>query len=375
MTVAGFTAILAPIAAAAWRESEEGREERFAAGVVRGMAASVRSVAVEGRRRLRTRCGPEELEATYRFESRPPSPAKVRFEGFFRDGQREEPSGWWRSFHFGGKDGKEGLPKLFGRMAAMAGWGLPEHRRRLFLETGVWVLDEELLARNYRIRGTGEEEVAGRRSRGWEIEPEFEGRPRYRLWTDVDTGYPLRFRMFQEDGSLLFDAEVEQIRFLDKAPAQSAEREKSASRKAFRILPGLEIRRVAPEEARRQVVFELRAPARLPAGAREDEWTLLRCRTPGHEWEIVYSSFTDGAAVGFWAVSSRGNPFWKEIRDLLSGGDHPEAGEDGDRRIYRLTHPAGTAYFREQGETAIAVAGNFSRAELLNVIQDMRRIP
>ena len=113
------------------------------------------------------------------------------------------------------RESLDGPPSETVRRGARVLTYLPQQRRILIEDhdtgtsfPGLRALDPHRLVTHYRLRWLGEEQVAGRPSTAWALEPRDALRYGYRFWADKASGLLLRAQTISEKGEV-----VEQVAF------------------------------------------------------------------------------------------------------------------------------------------------------------------
>lgn len=360
--------IVVPLSAALWfgAKRDESRESLEKLGPVFSAADRL---PIRAERHLISHGEGEVLESVHRIYRNPPGQQRVVFREFRRNGKRVDAPGWWKGFlRMGEASQKKGGREMFGELAGMAGWDLPQQGRLFFSSSGGLPFGElRLLCANYGVTPGGEATVAGRATDLLEIRPRTIGRPWYRIAADRENRYPLRIEVFGLDGRPLSTTELAEVEFSPSFAAGTFPEKCEPPEERFLERIGLRRMAVPLSEAPKKVCFGVALPSQLPAGFELQESGVV---TAGRLIQLVHATYTDGAATIFLVECSRKGLLWKLLQPAME--DSKEASPaSGRRRVYKFTDRMGTALLSEVGGTAILIAGNIDAAELLKMMQSV----
>ncbi len=227
--------------------------------------------------------------------------------------------------------------------------------------------DLSLVAKNYDIVGAGRESVAGREADVIDLVPRHAGRAGYRVWTDRENRFPLRYQV-RRDGRTLFEVSTRSITF-ERPDVKFTD----GVRREF-----IDIQREAVEVKDLETLkFRTFLPSELPAGFVQRELTAAHGKMPGVDETMwaVSATYTDGVASIMLLEFDANNKLWKQVQRWLAGlGDAPPAGEKGKIVAQRISSRGGCAIRMTMEGTEIIASGQVSPEELERMVRSLKRI-
>jgi negative regulator of sigma E activity len=223
--------------------------------------------------------------------------------------------------------------------------------------------DPDLVLRNYEIRSAGAEVVAGRPAEIFDIAARHPGRASYRVWTDRENRFPLRWQV-RQGGATMFEIshrsivfEMPTVKFVDRRPFDLFELFREGDVKA--------------EEFDVHLRFPTFLPTRLPAGFVRCDLAAVRAKLPGVKdpFRALTATYTDGLSK--ISILESNHRFMKELQAWLAGLAEPPKVGRGQIVAQRVSGPGGAAIRLTIDGTEIIVSGSVSPEDLENVVRSL----
>jgi hypothetical protein len=238
------------------------------------------------------------------------------------------------------------------------------------------VKDYRLAVRNYDIRFTGTEVVAGREADTYEARPRHPGRPTFRVAADRVHRLALRFEVSSENQT--FRAEFKEIAFPPAGEIRMPAAAPAAPSWLKVAKTDVPLARVSAEAG-----FAVWAPSRRPAGFQLRGSELIRLDVdvpeparralpfplPKLGGTVAHLAYTDGLAVVSVLEIDARSELWSLARKFLPKAEPMSSGI----LARKVRGPGGWAYLLEVESTALLVAGNVPAAEIESMIESLER--
>jgi hypothetical protein len=263
---------------------------------------------------------------------------------------------------------------------------------------GQWrrrIKDYGLAVRNYEIVRTGEESVAGRAAEVYEARARHPGRASYRVATDRENRFPLRFEVLTSQGTV-FRTEFKEIAYEKpfektswrepaawpqwvKVEREEVPKSRLSERAGFAVwTPGW-----VPKGFELKGVELLKIRPQVPEGLREAARKMFPGAGPDLEGRVAHLNYTDGFAVLSVVEVSKSSELWKLVRKWLpssaaavaaaTAGKPSRPEGDGKVVAQRFQDRFGAAYVMEIEDTVVLVAGNVSPDVIEPMIRTFER--
>jgi negative regulator of sigma E activity len=313
-------------------------------------------------------------------------PDTVKLRIWSRDGRKR--------VDFLGFDGTVKTPgRASGPRAPFGGGLLP-----VFLRPGhdQWkrkVKDAALAVRNYEIAVTGRDFVAGRECEVVEIRARFDGRPSYRVATDVENRFPLRFEVLST-GQRVFETHFADIEYRPFLPEGTFD-----NRRRMDWLK-MSQEEVAADRIGTAAGFHVLRPTYLPKGFELRGSELIRVNAelskelsetirpflpfpiPKLDARVAHLTYTDGLAAVALVECSSTSDLWQYLKKFIppSGAGasategkpgSPTAGIGKSVIARKLSDRGGSAYLLEVEGTVVLAAGNVASEEIESLIRTL----
>jgi negative regulator of sigma E activity len=250
-----------------------------------------------------------------------------------------------------------------------------------------------LAVRNYEIAVTGRDFVAGRECEVVEIRARFDGRPSYRVATDVENRFPLRFEVLST-GQRVFETHFADIEYRPFLPEGTFD-----DRRRMDWLK-MSQEEVAADRIGTAAGFHVLRPTYLPKGFELRGSELIRVNAelskelsetirpflpfpiPKLDARVAHLTYTDGLAAVALVECSSTSELWQYLKKFIppSGAGasategkpgSPTAGVGRSVIARKLSDRGGSAYLLEVEGTVVLAAGNVASEEIESLIRTL----